>query len=75
MQWRQQDNGGYDPNLPGEDVTQLSFYAGYRFARRRCEARVGVVNITDEDYRLNPLSFYAELPRERMLYAALKLEF
>lgn len=75
VQWRQQDNGGYDPNLPGEDVTQLSFYAGYRFARRRCEARVGVVNITDEDYRLNPLSFYAELPRERMLYAALKLEF
>lgn len=75
VHWRHQENDGYSPDLDGDEVTQLSLYAGYRFARRRCEARVGIVNITNQDYRLNPLSFYSELPRERMLYASLKLQF
>ena len=31
--------------------------------------------ITDEDYRLNPLNLYSELPRERMFYASFKFYF
>lgn len=73
--WRQQANAGYNPDLPGDNVTQFNLFAGYRFARRRCEIRLGVLNLTDEGYHLNPLSFYLELPRERMLYASLKLDF
>jgi hypothetical protein len=37
--------------------------------------RVGLLNITDQDYRLNPLNLYRELPRERTLAASLKFNF
>nr|ACX33953.1 putative TPR repeat-containing protein [uncultured prokaryote EC6] len=72
--WRSQSNEGY-ADLPGDSFAQVNLFAGYRFLRRRGEIRVGVLNLTDQDYQLNPLSFYAELPRERMFYASLKLEF
>jgi hypothetical protein len=36
---------------------------------------VGVLNITDQDYRLNPLTLYNELPRERTFVASLKFFF
>ena len=36
---------------------------------------VGVLNITDRDYRLNPLTLYAELPRERTAVVSVKINF
>jgi hypothetical protein len=33
------------------------------------------MNLTDEDYRLNTVSPYYELPRERVFYAQLRLRF
>jgi hypothetical protein len=33
------------------------------------------LNITDQDYRLNPLNLTAELPRDRAFTASLKLSF
>ena len=50
-------------------------FAGYRFWQRHAEARIGVLNITDEDYRLNPLTLYSELPRERTFYASFRFYF
>ena len=73
--WRSQSNGGTDASLTGDSFLQLNLFAGYRFLHRRAEVRVGVMNLTDQDYRLNPLNFYQELPRERTFYAALKLDF
>jgi Flp pilus assembly protein TadD len=73
--WSRQSNRGYSPAEPGDDFWQLNAYAGYRFYRRRAEVRLGVLNITDRNYRLNPLTLYNELPRERMLAASLKLDF
>lgn len=72
--WRHQSNTGYT-DLPGNDFAQFNAFAGYRFLRRRGELRLGVLNLTDQDYRLNPLSYQLELPRERTFYAALKLDF
>lgn len=71
--WTQQSNQGYTPDLPGDDFWQFNVYAGYRFWQRRAEARVGLLNLTDQDYRLNPLTLYNELPRERTL--ALRLDW
>jgi hypothetical protein len=34
-----------------------------------------VLNLTDTDYRLNPLTPYVELPRERVFTAWLRLSF
>jgi hypothetical protein len=36
---------------------------------------VSVLNIFDQDYRLNPLTLYTELPRERTLAVSLKFYF
>ena len=48
---------------------------GYRFLQRRCEVRLGVLNLTGQDYRLNPLNLHEEYPRERTLYTSLRLNF
>ncbi len=73
--WTAQDNRGDTSALKDDDFWQLNAYVGYRFWRRHAEARIGVLNITDEDYRLNPLNLYSELPRERMFYASFKFYF
>jgi hypothetical protein len=73
--WSQQSNRGYTPDIPGDDFWQYNVFFGYRFLQRRAEARVGVVNLSDRDYRLNPLTLYNELPRERTFVASLKLNF
>jgi outer membrane receptor protein involved in Fe transport len=49
--------------------------AGYRFARRRVEVRLALLNITDQDYRLNPLNLTTELPRDRTLAASVRFSF
>ena len=73
--WNSQSNQGYTPNLPGDDFWQANAFVGYRFPRRHAELRVGVLNLTDQNYELNPLTLYAELPRERTLTFSLKLNF
>jgi tetratricopeptide (TPR) repeat protein len=73
--WSKQSNDGYTPSLPGENLWQFNASAGYRFLQRRAEIRVGLLNITDEDYHLNPLTVYREMPRDRTLAVSLKLEF
>ncbi len=71
--WTSQSNRGYEPALPGDDFWQFNVFAGYRFARRIAELRAGILNLSDEDYRLNPLNLQPELPRERTFVISLKL--
>jgi hypothetical protein len=73
--WSHQSNEGYPAARPGDDFWQFNAYAGWRFLRRQAEARVGLLNITDQDYRLNPLTLYAELPRERTLTVSFRFYF
>jgi tetratricopeptide (TPR) repeat protein len=73
--WSHQSNGGYSPALASDDFWQFNLYAGYRFWLRHAEARIGLVNMTDEDYRLNPLTLYNELPRERAVTFSLKFYY
>ncbi len=73
--WSQQSNRGYTPNRPGDDFWQFNAFAGYRFYQRRAQVQVGILNITDQDYRLNPLNLYQELPRERMFVASFRFNF
>ncbi|MCX6902683.1 MAG: FecR domain-containing protein [Verrucomicrobia bacterium] len=72
--WSGQSNYGYQ-NMPGDDFWQLNAYVGYRFWRRHAEVRLGLLNMTAHDYRLNPLTLYSELPRERTLVASFKFCF
>lgn len=73
--WSWQDNRGYRPDIPGDEFWQVNLFAGYRFLHRHAEARIGLLNVTDQEYRLNPLTIYSELPRERTLYASLRFYF
>jgi hypothetical protein len=68
-----QDVDGFGPDFENDDFWQFNATAGYRFWRRRAEASVGLLNITDQDYRLLPLNFYADLPRERTFMMRLRL--
>jgi tetratricopeptide (TPR) repeat protein len=73
--WSQQENYGYSPEINGDTFWQHNAFVGYRFLRRRLETRIGLLNITDENYRLNPLTLYSELPRGRTLSASLRFNF
>src|SRR5262249_26291882 len=61
--------------LPDEDFWQLNLFVGYRFAQRRAELLVGGLNLTDQDYHLNPINLHAELPRARSLLVQFKFNF
>jgi tetratricopeptide (TPR) repeat protein len=73
--WNRQSNAGYEPDIPGDDFWQFNLFAGYRFPRRRAELGVGILNLTDRDYRLNPLTLYNELPRERTFVTRFSFSF
>jgi Tfp pilus assembly protein PilF len=73
--WYHQSNHGYSPALGGDNFWQLNIFGGYRFARRRAELSVGVLNLTDQDYRLNPLTLYNELPRDRTFAVRFSFNF
>ena len=62
-------------NIPGDDFWQFNVLAGWRFHRNQCEVSVGLFNIGGEDYRLDPLNPYEELPRERTVVARCRLSF
>jgi hypothetical protein len=73
--WNAQANKGYSPALAGDDFWQLNAYAGYRWWRRHAELRVSLLNLTDQDYRLNPLNLTAQLPRDRTLTVSFRFSF
>lgn len=73
--WYLQSNQYYVPDEPGDDFWQFNVLAGYRFARRKAEAELGLLNITDRNYQLNPLTYYNELPRQRTLVARFQFNF
>ncbi len=73
--WWFQELGGGLNGLPDDRVWQFNLFAGYRSPKRRVEVTVGVLNITDQDYRFHPINLYSELPRERTFYSKLQISF
>jgi tetratricopeptide (TPR) repeat protein len=73
--WARQSNVGYAPDIPGDEIIQFNVYAGYRFRRNFGDITLGFLNINDQDYKLNPLNYYNELPRERTFVARVRFNF
>ena len=73
--WTGQSNDGYGFNLAGDDFWQFNALIGYRLPRRVAEVQVGVLNIGNQNYQLNPLNLYSELPRSRTFFASFKFNF
>ncbi len=73
--WNGQDNSKGSATLADNYFWQFNLYAGYRWWQRRAEFHVGLLNLTDQDYRLNPLSLTAQLPRDRTLTMGFRFSF
>ena len=73
--WLWQNNRGYAPDRPGDAINQINLQFGYRLRQRKAECSVGVLNLAGSVYHLNPLNPYYELPRERVFFARLRLNF
>ena len=68
-----QDNDYYSPGLPDDSFLQCNLRGGLWFLRRNARLQLDFLNVTDQDYRLNPLNLHASLPRERTLLLSLKV--
>ncbi len=73
--WSGQSNSDYAIDLPGDHFWQFNLFAGYRLHRRLAEFQVGVLNLGNRNYSLNPLNLYSELPRSRTFVASFKFNF
>ncbi len=60
---------------PGNDFWQCNLFAGYRFPRRHIEMAVGLVNMFNQGYNIDPVTYYLEQARTRTLVASLKFNF
>ena len=78
--WYSQELDGRTANIPtdglaGDDFWQFDVMAGYRFARNQCEVSAGILNLTDNNYQLSPLTYTSEIPRERTFVVRCRLGF
>lgn len=73
--WLRQESSGYGSGKPDDELWQHNLVVGYRLPRRHAEVRLGVLNLLDSDYRLNPLNLLGTIPRERTFTASLRLNF
>ena len=70
-----QHSSGYTAPVPDSSFWQINGAMGYRFLQRRAEIRLALLNLTDQDYRLNPLTLHPDLPRRRTFVAGLGFVF
>lgn len=70
-----QSNSGYTPALAGADFWQFNLFGGYRFFHRHAQIQFGLLNLAGQNYRLNPLNIYTQLPRQRTFTVSLKFYF
>ena len=73
--WSAQSNSGFSPAEPGDHFWQCNAFIGYRLPGRRAELSVGVLNMNDRDYHLEPLTLYQELPHRRTAVVSFRFYF
>ena len=73
--WYKQTNQSDLTSLPGENFWQFNSLIGYRSRGRRMSLTLGLLNLTDRNYELNPLTLYNDLPRGRTVALRLLLNF
>jgi hypothetical protein len=75
LNWSKQADMQFFPEEPGADFWQLNLFAGYRFPRRHMELMLGLLNVTAQDYQLDPLTYYIDPAHTRTLEASFKFNF
>ena len=75
--WWSQDNNlnSLGAAEPDDQFWQLNLFGGYRFPRRHVEMAVGVLNLFNHNYNIDPVTYFLEQARNRTFVASLKLSF
>lgn len=60
---------------PGANFWQCNIYGGYRFLKRHGEVMVGVMNVFNQDYNVDPVTYFLEQAHNREFVASLKFNF
>ena len=69
------DQYNITPGEPGNNFWQLNVYAGYRFPRRHIEIAAGILNLANQDYNIDPLTYFLGQAHTRQYFASLKFTF
>jgi hypothetical protein len=72
--WWKQDNIASMAE-PGDSFWQFNLYAGYRFPRRHMEVMLGVLNLGNTDYHIDPVTYFLEQAHNRTFMASFKFNF
>lgn len=75
MQTNAPSGSNVQVDLAGDRFPQIDIWLGYRFRKNLGDVSVGLLNVSDSEYRLNPLNPYAEMPRERVIATRIRLRF
>ena len=75
LNWWKQADVNFTPEEAGANFWQLNLFAGYRFPRRHVEVMLGLLNVTDRNYQLDPLTYYVGPAHSRTLEASFKFSF
>ncbi len=73
--WYHQNNSGFTPAEPGDDFWKFNAFAGYRMWHRRVELTLGLLNIFDKGYKLEPLNFNNETAHSRTFLVRVRINF
>jgi Flp pilus assembly protein TadD len=74
--WHHQNEGGsFAATMNDSDFWQLDVWLGQRLFHRRATLQLGLLNLTGQDYRLNPINLYQELPRTLQFTAQFQWSF
>jgi len=72
-EWLHQSNRADSSALGNSDFWQENAFAGWRFWQRRAEVSIGLLNLTDQNYHLNPVNYIVEPARERTFLVRFRL--
>ena len=75
LQYWYQENNSIEPEIDNESAPNLNLSIGYRLQKQKGEVRVSILNLTDEEYELNPLNNYRLPPQERTFVIETRFSF
>ncbi len=72
--WIQQSDS-ITPEIGDTNAPNLNLSIGYRLQKQRGEITFSILNLTDEEYELNPVNNYSEPPHERTFVIQTRFSF
>ncbi len=75
LQYWVQQSHSLVPEIPDSYVPNINLSIGYRLQQQRGEITFSILNLSDEEYELNPVNNYSEPPHERSFVVQTRFSF